>query len=169
MKKSFTKRHLADALGVTRQTIYTLGRQGMPCDSIEAAQSWRDANVRPRIKAEPTRQTYGATEAKADPEQPPEYLKSRARREAAEASISEMREAELAGELVRVDVVKAVLGTALATAREALLQIPARLAPMLAADSSQTSVQNMMEAEIHRALTNLAGASGRIGADKATA
>jgi hypothetical protein len=53
----------------------------------------------------------------------------------------------------------------LATTRDALLQIPARLAPLLAADSDPASVQTMLHAEIHRALEDIASAPARMGQD----
>ena len=47
--------------------------------------------------------------------------------------------------------------------REALLQIPSRLAPLLAADTDPASVQNLLHAEIHQALEHLSGAGSRLG------
>jgi phage terminase large subunit GpA-like protein len=63
-------------------------------------------------------------------------------------------------ELVRIDQVRAALrGGKLAPVREALLQIPARLAPLLASQSDSGRIQTMLEAEIHQVLAPLSMAS----------
>jgi hypothetical protein len=49
------------------------------------------------------------------------------------------------------------------TTRDALLQIPARLSPLLAAESDPASVQKMLYTELHQALQHLAGATERVG------
>lgn len=38
---------LARALGVSRQRVHQMVRDGMPVDSLEAAQEWRAANLDP--------------------------------------------------------------------------------------------------------------------------
>jgi len=43
-----TIEEVADAIGVTRQTLHLWQREGCPVDSPEAAQRWRDNNKRPR-------------------------------------------------------------------------------------------------------------------------
>lgn len=96
--------------------------------------------------------------------EPNEDLKAaRTRREISEANQAEMREAEERGDLIRLSAVKATLAAVFSTTRDALLQMPARLAPLLAADSDPANVQNVLHAEIHQALTDLAGASDRMG------
>lgn len=83
------------------------------------------------------------------------YQQSRARQAAADARKAELELAELEGLLVRVDQVRAELATRLAPVREALLQIPARLAPLLAPQSDPGRIQTMLEAEIHKVLAPL--------------
>lgn len=92
-----------------------------------------------------------------------DHQAARTRREIAEANLAEMREAEERRDLIRVSAVKVTLATVFATTRDALLQIPARLAPILAADADPANVQNTLHAEIHQALLHLAGASDRMG------
>lgn len=94
-----------------------------------------------------------------------DHQAARTRREIAEANLAEMREAEERGDLIRVAAVKSALAAAFSTTREALLQLPARLAPLIAADSDPASVQNTLHAEIHHALQDLSGASARLGQD----
>jgi hypothetical protein len=44
---------LAKALGLSPQAIVKLKRQGMPTDTVEAAQAWRRDHVRPYAAARP--------------------------------------------------------------------------------------------------------------------
>lgn len=85
----------------------------------------------------------------------PGYLRSRAAQAAADARIAEMKAAELEGLLVRVDQVRAELASRLAPVREALLQLPSRLASQLAAQADPARVQTLLEAEIHQVLAPL--------------
>ena len=51
-KTTLTKTALATALGISRQAVHRYQKQGMPCNTIEAAKAWRANCVRMRI-AEP--------------------------------------------------------------------------------------------------------------------
>ena len=180
---------IATALEMTRQNVSKLKKQGMPVDSVEAAQTWRIArqNVAARKPAPPATfptpsppRSYGRvggdhfqsmikeyeTEV-ADLDSEEDHDAARTRLRISEANLSEMKEAEEKGSLIRLDAVKAVLSVAMATAREALLQIPSRLAPLLAAESDPGSVQNLLHAEIHQALELLSSASVRLGQQSA--
>lgn len=157
-----------------------LKKLGMPVDSVEAAQAWREArqNVAARKPLPGGRSGSNPPPVYAKPPAPPppppqqpetfafpdeDHQAARTRREIAEANLAEMREAEERRDLIRVAAVKTQLATVFATTRDALLQIPARLAPLLAADSDPASVQNTLHAEIHQALQHLSGAPERIG------
>lgn len=91
------------------------------------------------------------------------YTANRSRREAADAEMAELRLAEAQNSLIRVDAVKSALGSVFSTTRDALLQIPARLSPLLAAESDPATVQTMLYTELHQALQHLAGATERVG------
>lgn len=143
----------------------------MPVDSVESARTWRVSrqNIAAR-KSEPKFDKTGGEESPAviqtneantpDPNKIEEkHDKARTRREVAEANLAEMREAEQRGELIRIEAVKTELAHVFSTARDALLQIPSRLAPLLAADGDPASVQNSLHAEIHQALQHLADAN----------
>lgn len=73
--------------------------------------------------------------------------------------MAEMEEARLRRELIRVAAVQAQLATDYATTRDAMLQIPARMGPLLAAESDPAIVQSLLHAEIHQTLVQLSGAS----------
>lgn len=150
----------------------------MPVDSVEAAQAWREArqNVAQR---KPNPQPMHEQMATAAPRRPAvdplafggefpdvplgeDRDEARTRREIAEANMAEMDEARLRRELIRVAAVQAQLSTDYATTRDAMLQIPARMAPLLAAEKDPAAVQNLLHAEIHQALMTLAGAADHV-------
>lgn len=82
----------------------------------------------------------------------------RARRERAEANISEMKAAELAGELVRLEDVRRKWDTISSRAKQALMQLPDRLAPVLE-NRSQAFIRETVEVEVRKALHGLEGAA----------
>lgn len=131
-------------------------------DKVVADVQWR-ANSRARVSATPEPAQDGSvhTPAQITIDEPPAtdgYTVSRNRREAAEAERAEISLAEEKGELIRVEAVKSVLGVLFASTRDSLLQIPARLAPLLAAESAPAAVQILLYTEIHQALQQLATA-----------
>lgn len=87
-----------------------------------------------------------------------DYWSSRSRREAAEAELAEIELAEKTGEVIAVKAVEAVWAQALRTFREHLLQLRARLAPVLAAETDAFAVDQLLDAEMSAALNHLAGA-----------
>lgn len=189
MAPGITQSVLAAAIGLSKGRLSQLKAEGMPVDSIEAAQAWREArqNVAAR-KPLPDQvaaalQSISPTPAfpalppvrKPDPGAPAygeaidisdgsieDRDAARTRREISEANIAEMTEARMRRELIRVTAVQAQLATEFATLRDALLQIPARMAPTLAAESDPAAIQTALHAEIHHALTDLAGAADRV-------
>jgi phage terminase Nu1 subunit (DNA packaging protein) len=72
-----------------------------------------------------------------------------------QGGIAQMKLAELRGELIRVDAVRATWAGRIVSTRDALLQIPPRLAPLLAAESSLTTVSQLLEDELRQALEQL--------------
>jgi phage terminase Nu1 subunit (DNA packaging protein) len=196
VRQMMSQSALGRALGLSKQAISKLKGQGMPVDSVEAAQAWREArqNVAQRKPAPagvavssaavaaagglPAGQVrvnglpvFGVSPAMMAGMPPPGDMPeladedrdaARTRREIAEANLAEMREAESKGDLIRVAVVKTTLATSYSTIRENLLQIPARLAPLLAAEGDAGLVQGMLHEEIHRALVELASAPERL-------
>lgn len=129
----------------------------MPLESLQAALDWHAAHVRTRIGVaggalhSPGPESHcGAAGADGTGSGPrAELLGARLRRELAEASLAELREREASGELVRADAVRAAHARRVAGLREALLQLPARLAPILAAEGDQTRCLDLLQREIH--------------------
>ena len=88
----------------------------------------------------------------------PDYNESRARREAAEAEKAELDLAKLRGELVSVDEVRASLQRRIAGVREALLQLPARVVPLLVANPDAASMDRLLRDEITAAMQQIVDA-----------
>ena len=135
---TITKTALAGALGVSREMVYRYQKQGMPCDTIELAKAWRDANVQPRINATEAA-TIDALTVSDDGASGPApryrsgegsdrlYWLSRARREQAEAAIAELREAELRGTLINKAGAERAISTGFRLMRDSVLAVPDRL------------------------------------------
>lgn len=167
---------IAEALGVSVSRVSQLKAQGMPTTSAAAALKWRRENCTP-ARAAPWAASFAAgggadppggrkgaqsgaktgpdgienqPEGGADPPPEEDFAAARTRREISEANMAEMRERELAGQLIRVDAVRASGARTVATARDALLQIPHRMTAYLTPE-----VLQMLEAEIRSVMLEL--------------
>lgn len=149
------QKDIAAALGVSEATISDYVRRGMPTDSMEAAAAWRAANVRQRAGG-----GHRDTDHQAD-EGAMQYSTARAMREAEEALMARMKREEMEGALIRVDAVRMAVAGTLAATREALLQIPARMATVLAAEASSERVHDLLRQELYQALAQLTALPGR--------
>ena len=76
--------------------------------------------------------------------------------------MAELLEARQRREQIRVSAVQDQLSKDYATTRDAMLQLSARMAPLLAVESDPAKVQHILETEIHQALSTLAGAADRV-------
>ena len=95
--------------------------------------------------------------SKTTPASIPTLASSRRRKEAALARKQELVAARLAGELVSIAVIQQTWAAIIATARQRLLSIPAKLGPRVAGlDSAEAS--ELLRREIHEALYELARA-----------
>ena len=138
-------------------------------DPVVADMQWK-ANTRARASQQASDQLpLDAACAPDEPAKVDDYMYNRNRREAAEAERAELSLAEDKGQLIRVDAVKAAVANVFSATRDALLQIPARLGPQLAAESDPSAAQTMLHAEIHQALQLLAGATERVSIAEAPA
>jgi phage terminase Nu1 subunit (DNA packaging protein) len=151
---------IAAALGVTPAVVTRLKARGMPVHDIEAARVWRMQHVRARVTAPPPAGAPAVPPAAAptgarDSDGDDGYWHSRSRREAAEAELAELKLAEQRGDLVRAADVRAAYAKRAAGLREALLQIPARLASVLAAETDHARVHDTLQAELHAVLSQM--------------
>lgn len=83
------------------------------------------------------------------------YHVAKTLREVAEARLAQLRLAEARGELVRAADVRAAQARRLAALRESLLQLPARLAPVLAAEADAARCHETLQAELHAVLEQM--------------
>ena len=158
------RRDLAQALGVNAATVTRDAAAGMPTHSVEAARQWRLENRRARVappprRGEPPEGAVAAGPAQVasgdEPANPDDYWASRARREKAEADLAELKLAEQKGELIRTADVRAAYARRAAGLREALLQIPSRLAAVLAAETDMARCHDVIQSELHQVLAQL--------------
>lgn len=158
------------ALGLSPAAMTKLKKQGMPVDSVAAAQAWREArqNIAARKPLPPDSPVGQAIVPARVPAAPPpapmfefpdeDHQAARTRREIAEANLAEMREAEERGDLIRVAAVRSTFANVLSNTRDSLMQIPARTAALLAAETDPAKVHELLAAEIHQALAQLTAA-----------
>ena len=123
-------------------------------DPVAADAQWA-RNTRVRVGSRPTDDANlqlpgSAPDRRSD--DGGDYWASKAKREAAEAQMAELKLAEMCGELVRADAIRSALSKNAAAMREALLQMPSRVVPLLVADPSAAAMDRILRDEVIRAL-----------------
>lgn len=102
-----------------------------------------------------------ATEPEPEPEQDmddgPTYMQAKTAREVYTAKLTKLDLEERQGSLISVAAVERVWASALAAAREHLIQVRSRVAPELAAETDQFKIEQRLEMEHTQALNILAG------------
>lgn len=129
----------------------TRARVGAPTPPPDPVQT-------PALDLVPPVELPAAAAAPAD-----DYNSFRARREAADAELAEMKVQLERGKTIAVDAVRQVVATTFAGTRDALMQIPARLSPVLAAELDPARVHDLLVTELHAALARLSTLPFRIG------
>ena len=130
-------------------------------DPTAADAQWA-RNTRPRAGSEPTAPPPSAAAPRGEnlerEDEATGYWASKARRERAEAELAELKLAEQQGQLIRADAVRAAHAKRLAGLRESLLQIPSRLAAVLAAETDQAKCHDALQRELHGVLASVSQA-----------
>jgi len=170
-----TESGLARKLGVSRQAVHELVKRGILSKDkdglidVELAEHALMNRVRPSGKTAASLQSTPEASPQAPPSQPdgadPEitsYHVAKTLREAAEAQIARLKLAEMQGDLIRVDAIRSALAGMIASTRDSLLQIPARVSPVLAVETDAARVHDMLQAELHQALAQLVAAPAKI-------
>jgi hypothetical protein len=163
-----TEAGLARDLGVSRQAIHALVKRGILSKDekglidVEIAKIALEKHIRPSGKTSAAVISSTTPPPATLPTQTEEtgetsYHIARTLREAAEAQIARLKLAQMRGELIQVQAVERIWGSALAAAREHLLQVRARLAPMLAAENRTFQIEQLLDLEHNKALNVLAG------------
>jgi len=129
----------------------------------ELADAQWQRNTRARVRSAGADKTIPTTNAPPIIAVSVSYDEARRRRELAEASIAEMKQEELQGDLIRLDVIRSHLARKISAMRDAFLQIPARLVPILVAETDPAKVHTLLEDEIIRAMALVNGAADHKG------
>jgi phage terminase Nu1 subunit (DNA packaging protein) len=82
----------------------------------------------------------------------PKFIHSQARREEFKANITELEYLRQIGQLIPVEEVKTEWFRLSRLVRDGMLNIPARIADQLAAETDQRKIHDLLEAEIYQAL-----------------
>lgn len=135
-------------------------------DPAVADMQW-DRNTRHRVRSIDAKTAPSAaipatngTPDRTSESPPPGLNEARARREQAEAELAELKLAEQRGQLVRVDVVRNANARRITAIKETFLQLPARVVPLLLADTSASAVDAVLKREIHGALRQVLEEAG---------
>jgi len=98
----------------------------------------------------------GLAEEKEDAKKTkPDYWSEKTRREKAEATLAEMKLAQLRGDLVEQSAVTRAWQNILQSIRDNLLAMPAKVAPLLATTTTPAEALQILQEEIHAILENL--------------
>jgi len=131
-------------------------------DPVAADAQWaRNTRVRAGSRATDDANLHAGSAApsRGDDDDDAGYWHSKARRERAEADLAELKLAEQRAELVRAQDVYVELARVFATFRGTMQQIPYRMAAILAAETDQARVHDLLASEITAALLHLKRAS----------
>lgn len=144
-----TQQEIADHLGLKQAQVSRLAARGMPTSSLAEAAEWRKANVQARVRAG----------NKSRPAAPDPYQLARTSREVSEARRSAVAALREEGALVSRETVRAEIGRRLSGLRESLLQMPARLQSVLAAETDEAKVHEILQDEVYMVLARIAEAA----------
>lgn len=155
----------AASLGISKQAGY-LAVKRCGIDVVDGRVDPDIATVlyrrgtQPRARRARPEDPGAAIEAAQSPQAPVagkiSYDEARRRREVAEAQISELREAELRGELVRKAVIERETASRLVALRESLEVLADRISALVAAESDPTACRRIIRDEHRNALAAFA-------------
>jgi hypothetical protein len=97
----------------------------------------------------------------------PDYHQARAVREAYDAAIRRLEYQEKVGQLIRAEQAAAAARAVASSVRDRLLTLPARLADSLAAEDDPTRIEELVDAELRKALQALSKDPAGVAADAA--
>lgn len=144
---------LAKALGVDPALVTRYAKRGMPVYSIDAARTWRAANVRPRAKSNATPQGDGSGANGSV------YWDAKTRREVAEANKAELEAKKMAGSLGDVEGMARAAFAVGRLHRDVLLALPPRCAAELAALTTPQEVEQLLTERLRAVLDDMAKAA----------
>jgi phage terminase Nu1 subunit (DNA packaging protein) len=149
MKATVSSATVGKHLGITRQAVEKHMKRGMPMDSLDAAVEWHRRSTSPAARMAGKAQV--ATPRVANDES---FDQARTRKEIALADKAEMEADVQRGRLIEAAAVKSELGRQFGAIREGLLNVAARVTPMLSLTGPQAAV---LDAEIRAVLAQYVG------------
>lgn len=163
-----TFEQLSKQTGKAGSLLHRYSKRGMPTSTAAEALAWIASNVRQKVSAKPQQPSTGrkptksakgkrAPRAKPLPANP--YQDARTRQAIADAEDAELRVLERRQVLVHVDVHRTRVALHLGALKDAFLQMPARLAAVLAAEPDEAKCHNIVQDEIFSVLARLADIS----------
>lgn len=165
-----TESGMARELGVSRQAVHELVKRGILSKDANGLIDVEMAKVALLNRVHPSSKTAAALSQQQEPPVAPptnpetkepadteitSYHVAKTLREAAEAQIARLKLAEMQGDVIQASAVRSTWAARIASTRDALLQIPSRLAPVLAAETNLATVTQLMEDELRQALAEL--------------
>ena len=167
-----SQRQLARELERAPSLITKYKAQGMPVHSAEAARAWMDKHIGVNFrKREEPATRFEEPGGIVVPPVPPRHSRwqgsdsdesfdeARRRTEVAKADLLELELAMKAETVVEAAKVRAEFARQISAVREAILQLPARLAPVVVAQAALSDVQQLLEVELRQALDQFAAAA----------
>jgi len=155
---------LARLLGVSRQSLGELIDRGIVergTDGLVDVDLARHA-IANRVR--PSAKTAQALTTPPPPSAPPSadpdanatsYHVAKTMRESAEAQIARLKLAQMRGELIARTEVRQAAFAVLRSVRDQMLAMPARLSPLLAAETDPAACYRLLDAELRQALAHL--------------
>jgi hypothetical protein len=137
---------MARGLNLSRTAVRNHVAQGMPLTSVRAAQAWRARHL------DPSRIERGKAAHGGPVPEPTDLSLARTTRIEAANELAQLALLEKRGVLARRNKVRAEFARSLAGLRGALLQIPARLAPVIAAAADPTQIGQLLADEFDQVL-----------------
>lgn len=124
-------------------------------DPIKADAAWEKNTNQAQQRKEPKPPATQSVERPIDPpivNGGPNYAQSRAIKEAYLARLAKLSYEEKSGAVVRTDAVKVAWFNALRVLRDRFLNLPDRMAPLLAAETEPKFVRELLEIELRQIL-----------------
>ena len=129
-------------------------------DPAKADAAWKQ-NTSQAQQRKPQKEDKASVERSADSHvvnNGPSYAQSRAIKEAYNARLAKLEYEEKSSALVRTDNIKVAWFNVLRVLRDRTLNLPDRMAPLLAAETDPKQVRELLEAELRQILNDAADA-----------
>jgi len=158
VEKIVNKREMASILGISEPTLSVWQREGMPYvknSGQGASNHYRTAEV---IKWMIARETKSSA---------PENEGDRQRLARLQGDLIEISLAEKRRTLIPSSEIEPAWGALVVSARQSLLNLPVRLAPLVVGMTDVDQVRDLLDEQVHDALAKLAGDEPGTGGDDA--